>query len=237
MSTQQRLQCIYVSLDVLLDTRLGTIARIDDAVAADVIASGTYQTRKNDVFEGVDKAVFDQMYKDRDVETLKLSIVTDAIQYIKRLVSGLTEQAIARPYHDGAKIVVNLYPYNLLIVEQEKIGRAISAWINDMAPVELVFISTKDLTPAHCKDKYSLMMVYEYEEWMETHAEAFHHTRLPEVTMYVPALYKVHTPSVEELEKTVKEAAHPMRALEMLASPIIGLKVIDVKFFSILTKK
>lgn len=237
MSNQKRLQSIYVPLDVLLDTRLGTLARIDDAAAAKVIESGTYQTRQNDVFEGFDKAVFDQMYKDRDVETLKKSIVTDAIQFLRQLVAALTEQAIVRPFHEGAKIVVNYYPYTLSQEEIEQLGRAVSAWMQGMAPVELVSISTKDLTPRHCKDTYSLMMVYEHEEWMNLHAEAFVHTRLPEVTMYVPALYFVHTPSAEELEKTVKEAAHPMRALELLASPIIDLKVIDVKFFSILTKK
>lgn len=226
-----------MSLDALLDTRLGTLDRIDNAIAEQVIASGTYQTRQNDVFEGVDKAVFDQAYHDRDVETLKRSIVTDAIQFLRQLVAALTEQAIVRPYHDGAKIVVNIYPYTLSQEEQEELGRAVTAWMQDMAPVEIVSIPTKDLTPTHCKATYSLMMVYEHEEWMNFHAEAFQHTRLPEVTMYVPALYFVHTPSAEELEKTVKEAAHPMRALEMLASPLIDLKFIDVKFFSILSKK
>lgn len=237
MTTQQSRQSIYVPLDVLLDTRLGTLARIDDVAAANVIESGTYQTRQNDEFAGFDKVVFDQQYKDRDVETLKLSMVTEAIQFLRQLVAVLTEQAIVRPFHEGAKIVVNIYPYTLSQEEQVDIGRAIEAWMQGMAPVELVAIPTKDLTPAYCKDMYSLMMVYDYEEWLNVHAEAFVHTRLSEVTMYVPALYKVHTPSAEELERTVKEAAHPMRALELLASPLIDLKFIDVKFFSILTKK
>lgn len=237
MSSEKQRQGIYVTLDCLLDTRLGTLARIDDAAATAVIESGKYHTRQNDVFPGVEKTVFDEMYRNRDVETLKKSMVTNGITLVKHLVGVLTEQAIGMPDHDGAKIVVNIYPYTLNAEEKAEISRAVRAWVLEQAPVELVYIPTKDLTPSHCKSTYSLMIVYDHAEWMNNHSESFAHTRLPEVTMYAPAIYIEHTPTPEELEQTVKEAAHPMRALEMLASPLINLKFIDVTHFSIFTKK
>jgi hypothetical protein len=235
MSSQEKRESIYVELDVLLDTRLGTLALIDDQVAASVIASGNYHTRKNDIFEGVDKEVFDEAYRNRDETTLKKSVLTDAIKVLRQLVVALTEQTIDQPDHEGPKIVVNLYPYKLTAEEQELIGRSMADWIQNETPIELVAIPTKDLTPIYCKTTYSTMLVYDHSQWMNTHAEAFKKTCLPEVIMISPAIYFNATPSDEELAKTIKEAAHPMRALELLASPIIELKLIDVKYFSILT--
>lgn len=235
MSNDNNKQAIYIEYDALIDTRLGTLARINSDVAKSVLESGTYHTRLNNEFPGIDKTEFAEMYQKRDVDTLKMSIVTNAIRLLVDLVGTLAEQAIATPYHGGSKIVVNTYPYKLSAEEKDTIGLAIRGWIGNLAPVELVHIATKDLTPRYCKDTYTLMIVYDHQEWMTTHAQAFIETRLPEVTMYVPALYFENTPTTEELEKLYKEAAHPMIALEMLASPIIQLKVIDVSFFSILT--
>lgn len=239
MSSKQApavIEHIYVTLDVLLDTRMGTLARMGKELAANVLEQG-YHTRQDDNFPGVDIQQYKQMYAERDVTTLAHSTVTDGIKLVKHLVGVLTEQAIKRPYHDGVKIVVNIYPYKLTGEEKEQIGRAIAAWINGLAPVELVEIQPKDLTPKHCKSSYAMMIVYDYEEWMNLHAEAFEQTRLPEVTMFVPAIYFSKTPTAEELDQIRKEAAHPMRAIEMLASPLIELTLIDVKFFSVLSMK
>jgi len=237
MPKSKRLETIYIELDALLDTRLGTISQIDSNLASSVLLSGKYHTREDDVFEGVDVTEYKEMYSKRDTLTLANSLVTDAIFLLKHLVGVLTEQAIQRPYHEGCQIVVNYFPYNLDHAEREEIAKAVTAWVQSLAPVELVRIPPKDLTPDYCKKSYALMIAYEYEDWMNIHAEAFKQTRLPEVTMFVPALYFNKKPTPEELEKTIKTAAHPLRAIEMLASPLIGLRLIDVSNFSIVSNK
>ena len=238
MATKSKnLQAVYVELDVLLDTRLGTLARMSQEMADRILMEGGYHARKADVFADVDMEEFRKLYMARDVLTLQHSTLTGAISMVKRLVDVLADQAIERPYHDGAKIVVNYYPYQLTGEEKDELVRVIQAWIDSTATttVELVSIATKDLTPRHCKSSYAMMMIYDHETWMNTHAAAFEQHRLPEVTMFSPAIY-VTVPTAEELEKTVQEAAEPFEALKMLASPIIHLNFIDVKFFSILQK-
>jgi hypothetical protein len=234
----ETLQAIYVELDVLLDTRLGTLARIGQDVAARILGTGSYHTRQSDDFEGVSKDQFQELYSARDTLTLAHSTVTGAILWLKRLAGVLADQAIERPYHDGIQIVVNTYPYQLTSEEQGQMVEAIAAWIRTTVTtkVELVSIATKDLTPLHCKSSYAMMMIYDYQLWMETHSDAFKQHRLPEVTLFGPMIYAHKVPTAEELEKAVKEAAHPFMATEMLASPLIDLKLIDVKFFSILQK-
>jgi len=234
----KNLETIYVELDALLDTRLSTLACVSEELAATVLNSG-YHFREDDLFEGslelYSKESFKELYKQRNTVTLSKSRPTDILNFVKYLVGELTEQAIARPFHDGVKIVVNVHPYKLTNEEQGEIGKAVSAWTKNIAPVELVTIHPKDLTPSHCKMCYSLMIAYEYEEWLNTQTPAFEHTRLPEVIMYVPALY-IKTPTAEELRKIIKEAEHPFRAVEFLASPLIELKLIDVNYFSIVRK-
>ena len=81
------------------------------------------------------------------------------------------------------------------------------------------------------------MIIYDHPEWMNTHAEAFKKTLLPEVTLFAPAIYFNPPPTKEEVMKHIQELMHPMEALEKLASPIIDLKLIDVKYFSVVERK
>jgi hypothetical protein len=235
MSTQQ-VANLYIELDVLLDTRLGTIARFYGVDVAEKVLLNKYHKRKFDNFPDVERDTFLEQYRQRDVMTLAHSKITNAIKLLQRLISALREQAINTPYHKQVKVVVNCYPYSLSDLELDAIGKALRVWTHDLAPVELVCIPPKDLTPEHCKSEYLLMLVYEYEDWLNLHSEAFKTTRLPEVTMYAPAIYFNQEPSAEELEKISREAAHPLWAMETLASPLIKLELHDIYYFSVLTK-
>lgn len=234
--TTNKIDSIYVELDVLLDTRLGTLARMDQELAANVLGSGKYHTRQSDYFDGVDHEAYKKLYSERDNVTLAHSTITNALGWLHHLTDVLVDQMIERPYNEGTKIVVNIYPYQLNGEEKVEVVKALTAWMKGKVPVELVSIRTQDLTPRHCKSAYVMMMIYDHETWMEVHASEFEHTRLPEVTLFAPAIYFKPEPTAKELKKAVKEAGHPMQALELLASPLVDLKLIDVKFFSILQK-
>lgn len=233
MSDNKR-EAIYIELDALLDTRLGTIARINEDAAVATLEDG-YHARDIDAFTHVDMAVYHDLYAQRNTITLMYSRPTHWVLNLTRIAGLLSEQAIARPYHEGAKIVVNLFPYKLTDAEADQIGKAVAAWMKGLAPVELTSLQPQHLTPLHCKQHYAMMIVYEFEEWMNLHTEAFKTTRIPEILMLAPAVYRGKKPTAEELAQEIKEAAHPMRALEMLASPLIELRLIDTKYFSVLS--
>jgi len=236
MSKTKKLETIYVELDAILDTRLGTISKINSDIASSLLLSEKYHTRDEDAFVGIDYDLFKEQYRNRDVDTLKRSVITGVLQLVKQLANDLTEQAIQRPFHEGCTIAVNYYPYKLTVEEQEEFRLAIMAWTQKLIPVELISISPTKLTPEYCKNSFSLMVVYEYEDWMNCQSERFKTTRLPEITMLAPAIYFNKKPTSEELEQTVKTVMHPIKALELLASPIINLKLIDVGIFSIIAK-
>jgi hypothetical protein len=240
MASANRQEVVYVELDVLLDTRLGTVARMaGDEVAKAVLETG-YHTRVSDRFPGVDKDAYQAQYKNRNVETLKRSFVTNAVASVRQLVAVLTEQSIKMPFHDGPAIVVNVFPYELTDTEKDELRKVIATWTEFLAPIELVRIQPEDLSPSHCKQTYSAMFVYEYEHWFIIHKAAFKEAdnRMPEVTMYAPAIYFVgEPPTTEVLEELKKEAAHPFKATQVMASPFVHLQLVDAKLFSILSNR
>lgn len=230
------LETIYVDLDALLDTRIGTISLIDNSAVSKILSSNTYHSRDMDIFEGIDNDTFKDKYKNRDKNTLVNSMLTNMVPLLGELVNKMLSQAINRPYHDGARIVINYYPYDLNNDEIEEICKAISVWLKECAPVSMISMSPKNLTPRFCKNNYSLMIKYDYEEWLDINANEFKNAQIPDITMLVPALYFNNKPSDEELAKITKKTMHPMKAIEFLASPLIGLELIDVAYFSIINK-
>ena len=228
---------ILISLDCLLDTRLGTLSRIDSAIVNLLLDDPSYHTRDQDVFTGVDREVYKTMYRKRDDVTLQHSMLTNIIPLLKHLVGKLKEQSVVRPFHDGGHLIINVYPYVLSKEIEETIGKALAVWMHGLASVSIVRYSPKELTPLHCKGSYSLMIMYDYEEWLEINAELFLRTQIPEVTLFVPAIYFTNKPTDEELKTLNGGKISPMKALELLAKGIVGLEIIDVMWFSILNKK
>ena len=233
----KNLTSILVSLDCLLDTRLGTIAKIDKTIVERMLLTEDYHTRDTDIFEGVDRELYKDLYKNRDIETLENSLLTNIIPLLRHLALKLKEQSVTRPYGDGAKIVVNLYPYKLPKEIQIEIGKAIAVWLKGIAPVSFINMAPTSLTPYYCKNTFALMIMYDYEEWLEGNAGLFMKTQLTDVSMFVPAIYFNEKPSPAELEKFERETMHPFAAIEMLAKTMVGLEVIDVAFFSIFSEK
>jgi hypothetical protein len=236
MAGAGRVETIYVELDTLLDTRLGTIAKINPEIA-ELLANTDYQTRKEDKFEGVDSEAFKLAYSTRDEETLELSVVTNMIEFLSSMTVNLTEQGIVRPYHDGAKVVVNYYPYILSVEVRDELVAVISKWLNGLVPVEVVYITPAELTIGYCKECFSIMIMYDYLSWMNARSEEFITQRIDSITLYGPAIYFNDMPDTKELEKVTTEVMHPLKAMEFLASPLVGLRLIDISFFSVITKK
>lgn len=230
---------VFVELDALLDTRMGTLARMSDDLALKTLQAG-YHHRDTDVFELADMKTYHALYAQRDSETLSKSMCTGLLPEMKRLVGVLTEQAISRPYYGRPKIVVNLHPYSESLTSEDKdeMLKALAVWLDGTsAEVEFTSVSQQSLTPALCKAQgFAGMILYHFNEWMDCHAQAFKTTRLGDITLFGPAIYSVR-PTDDELAREIKEAMHPFRAAEMLASPLINLQLIDVSFFSLITSR
>lgn len=233
MANEPNIARIMVQLDALLDTRLGTLSRINPEGIEALVLSG-YQSRKVDFFQGYDTQQFNEMYAKRDKETLMLSIETKMFLLLGKLVDVLDEQTILRPYHTGVEVVVNTHPYALDEEDKVTIRNTVDYWTKGMAPIKIVTIPPKDLTPEFCKGNYSALVMYDFVEWLTMHIAAFEHTRMVDVTLYVPAILKMANESTHQadLEHHIKTSAHPFEALEWLTKMFFYLEIVDADMFS-----
>lgn len=235
IKTEKR-EGVYVDLDCLLDTRLGTVNLIDQQIAEDILLKNIYHSRDQDLFEGIDRELFKKKYSERDTETLSNSLLTNIVPLIKHLVSQLNEQAIQRPFHDGGKVIVNCFPYKLASEEISEIEKAITVWLGSTAPIVLINKPLDEITPKYCKENFALMFMYSYNDWMEVNANGFLEVQIPEISLFSPAIYFEKKPTEDEMKKLIKDSMHPLEAVEFAASPLISLVLVDVKYFSIISK-
>lgn len=233
---------IYLPLDVILDTRIGTVMKVAGPDVAAQVLAGNYHSREDDNFPGVDVGGYKTAYAARDLETLTLSTLTNIVSFLREIISTLLKQALHRPYHKGVRIVVNTYPYQLPEGDTEQILEVLAAKLKGFTDLEIPFklesvhISEQALTPEYCKSNFSAMLMYDYDKWLSTQQQAILKAPLKEVTLFAPALYTVHTPTKAELDKIREETdwvMHPFEAFERAVSGGILLKLLPIELFSV----
>jgi hypothetical protein len=245
MAYANKAEGLYIELDALLDTRLGTIAKLSNEAAQSIVSSDSYFSRDMDLFEGVNQIEYLNSYLTRDKMTLKKSVMTNAITFLKSVVRQLILQAVSGPTHDRVFVHVNTYPYAFSQDEVEELEAVVLYRLNEgidpdspgyqLLSVQRVHFSTKELTPQHCKSHYGAMFMYDPWNWMNLHSKTFEKVRLPEVLLYCPKLYFNKRPSPEEIKDIKSQAPNApdvFTATEMQTSPLVGLTYLDVAQFS-----
>jgi hypothetical protein len=110
--SQNRVETIYVDLDCLLDTRLGTLAKINPELASNALMNG-YHERDEDIFEGVGVEDYRKAYEARDVDTLTLSVITGMFSFLHECVLAAFKRIQIDGIFDAIQLEVNYWPYEL----------------------------------------------------------------------------------------------------------------------------
>lgn len=229
-----KVQNIYIELDVLLDTRLSVLAKLNPASAIKALESN-YHIREEDRFPDVDFQLFKDEYAKRDIQTLIDSRPTEAINLLKVMCNTMIEQSIALPYYSGVKVFVNTYPYKLEKEELQELSLVLYSQLGEQIGIEVFYQDPKDLTPSYCKGMFVTLIMYtNYAQWLELHVEEFKQVQMPTVTLMVPAIFDCGKPPEEELEAIIKEIGHPFEVIEKSFIQFINLELIDIKYFSLM---
>jgi hypothetical protein len=231
---------VLVSLDVLLDTRIATVAKLAGHAVALQVLQGNYHNRKDDNFPAVSVEAYKTLYAARDEETLALSCSTNIDTFLRELVLSLLKQTLSRPFHQGVRVVINTYPYQLSDeITQQILGAVVTKLLPDpgvKAPLSVVAEHLPDeaLTPDYCKTNFSAMLMYDYEHWLKVQQLALTQRPMPEVTLFAPALYFVHTPTEEEIAQQQTEFDWgPFEALQRGIRGGLDLQFLPIEQFSI----
>lgn len=222
---------VMIELDCLFDMRLAALAKMGDETLINVFRSG-YYSRLSDNFEGVDYDTFKEIYDKRDKSLLKDAVITKISGFLKEFVLGTFSNTNNGPFHMTPSILVNCYPYKLEDSEVSLIISGVKKLTGGLCDIECVSISPEQLTPLYVKVNLSVLILYEYDKWLEIHAvsgEWRKHTA-PEVTVIAPRVSMVKGVK----DRVIKDEVFDM--VEKQCGPFINLKLLPSEHFSLALK-
>lgn len=162
---------VYVSLDSLLDSRLGTLALNWPDVFRKCVRDESYQMRVEDDFTkwgGPNREEFAEAYAKRDLDTLASSIVTAVPGLVKNLMQIQERDFEETPYFSSIGLDVNIWPYEMddFDINQLKMIARVFSGIN--VEPNIIRRSIKDLTPTYITGRYRVLIMYDFRDWLQS---------------------------------------------------------------------
>jgi len=102
--------------------------------------------------------------------------------------------------------------------------------IGDSSEWECVRIPLEYLTPDIVKSQFSVMVMYEFADWMRMHAPAFEHIRMREVIIYAPMLLD-KKPTDAEMREFNEKGLDLFESARIAASPAFQLQFLTTDVF------
>lgn len=225
---------IYLDLDSIIDTRLGTLAKMDQAYAVTALDSGRYHKRMIDEFDGVSKEEFRKAYAERDLDTLRMSVLSNVVFFLRRLVKDSLVSAVIHQRVEKMCFTVNVWPYNFddpgLV---EMLIGCIRFHTYSTSSVRIISIPDEELTPEYCSKNFQIMIRYNWIDWMNKHKAFFEKKGIPGVVLVVPEIFYEAVPTEEDIHRLQLRKHNPFKMTEEITAPLVRLKHMPVSLFSI----
>ncbi len=232
----QFLQGIYVDMDSLFDTRFAVLEQVDPILALHNLKNG-WNNREQDVFEGIDKKLFDELYETRDNSVLAIAPGTQIIDAIRMWVVKALQTIAGSPNGDKVVIFANVWPYQITRDHAKTIGQKILEMVGETVEVRMINVDIKQICTQTAKRYFAAMFMYEWDTWLESNtlSGSFEKQRIPDVTLYSPKLFKKSVLTDEARDALQQHKASGISVFdhfEMVAGPQIGIEFIEVAFYS-----
>lgn len=232
------LKKIYVTLDCLLDTRMGALTLADPDFAHAVVTSGTYFNREEDLFKSpkhgvLSKENFNLFYHSRINDLLRVSLRTKMHQFITTLRSRFAMISISTPNQTHLEVEINAYPFVLSTEETAQILRIISYRLGSEMRVTMTRLSPEQITIDHVQKNYCAMIMYHYYEWLNLHEQAIRNTPIKSTGLYVPRLYFGEPPTHDQLKEFADHNTNPFDFQQNVLGPLVLIQYIPVEWYCI----
>lgn len=229
-------QSIYVSLDALLDTRFGTLIRLNEDKAINLIKNG-YRDRQSDdwtlIDESIDMSAYQELYDKRDHRTLELSRCSGIVPTLCQMVLELKEASKGVPFIDNITIDLNTYPYDCTDEVKRELANVASYLTGGVADVKISYVPLIGLMPDYLDSNYDAVIMYDFNDWLEKHGGALKEKPLPRLTFIAPAIFHGEIPDDKDLDFGDLNTNDPFTATEMALADFLMLRLVDVSKFSV----
>lgn len=232
---------IYIELDCLFDTRLGTINRLNPDLATKLVATD-YRHRITDDFDKfvpeINMVQYEQLYRARDWITLANSVPTEFSTDLNRMLDELLFDPRRLNPNSTVEIHVNSYPYELTDEEKVEYVQALHEITASVFHFKIVDIPPRKLDLNFIKESnYVCMFVYDLNSLISnciTETSIKSKTRCNDVMLYAPQIAL----DFEELKKTIEESERmgekfePFAHTSLILSPFIALEFVSSEYYS-----
>lgn len=238
-------QVFYCSLDAILDTRLGTVSRMNQDAAAQLLCKAYYERLSDDLGDItplITNEAYRAAYAQRDLETLKVSRVTAILPLMGAQIRKVMDGVIAGNGQGGVEIDLNIWPYKVTPSMYDMLKTCIRSYTMRHLPVNIINVPPEGLTMDRIRSSWVMMFLYDFVGWSGAISDKIEPMekggkRAAQVTMITPALFV----SNEEAEKVKKDPLiidgqemNAFAATEITFAEYIGLTFEHVKLFSII---
>lgn len=227
-----------LTMDALMDTRIGTCVRLDERVSRALLKSKDYHTRVYDYFAKEPR--YQKLWARRDMLTLCNSTGTRIFELLNHLLKNEESEHGAGSGDFELRIFLNTYPYALSDAEIDMYKSIIIAHIPQLggdAGITVVHISDRDLTPNWLAvNGVDSVVMYQWQDWLEMHQDALLEVPQPLLHLIGPKLrkYDVEFTAGEDTRVATEllEKHAEFDAVELGVQPLIALRTMPVEFFN-----
>ena len=230
---------VLVSIDAVLDTRYGTLLKLDKQKALEVAKTGKYTTRTSDTWcelgVDIDQDRYNDLYLNRDIETLKLSRPSNLVYLLLQLYKESYSSLDPTDTNKGIEFHLNFYPYKLSSELRSEMAIALQALLELPDPIVPTYLSPIKLSPSFIKDSYEALIVYSFDDWLKENRDRLIDTPIPRNTILACTIYPNITPTEKELmSENIKS---PFTALELIMTEYIDVKFLTIDVFCVVKTK
>lgn len=233
-----KFRTFLVELDVLLDTRLGTLALIDPKAPINAIENGYHDRLIDDwkvLTNGlVDDETFNSKYEQRDVETLKVSRSSNFVKILRNVAEEISRESTSRPDTEPLKVIVSYHPYKLSALELEAMEGVVGTFVTPDTAVELMDRDIYEITPTEMCDSFDSISLYNFDKWFSKHGPELSKKPIPRNTMFAPAIVIKKPESEQDLDLIMgMEQDNAFTLMEKALVERLDLNLIKPLYFSL----
>jgi hypothetical protein len=223
---------IFISLDSIMDTRLGAVAMFSEKAAEELLASKKYHSRRNNnwalILPMLNTKDINEIYENRDSKILDYSAPTAIMDMvIEMVVSAKTPD---NPIMANIKIEIdiNIWPYTLTDSAMNILKE--SVWgVLPADNVNIVNIPVNNMTPEFIGE-YSTVIWHEWNEWGNKHLEGLTTRCMAGTNFYCPEII-VNMGNIAAMEDIPEEM--PGMELQFFLAEYLRLNILPLELFSV----
>lgn len=234
------LKRILTPLDAHLDTRVGTIARLNQDAARVLVSGDDYWTRENDNWHRMTRGLvtneeFAEAYAQRGgvntMATIGASVRSGLTPFIIRL---LADDHINRMNQmgdptDQVGLTINYWPYDFDSNMVEWLRDIMHELYGQTTVVELISVPMTEITPQFLNENFAAAIMYEFPEWIKMHAVDLGKIRINCFNFIAPKIFEADVSEMSiDAKKQVLNAFRREKLIHM------DFEFIDAKYFSLL---